>query len=79
MNANEDKRSVYIVEGTKIHIEVTGIPANHKLYPWILQGTPPANFNIAEWNSSTNEGKIDFDYICNYDGKAYVVAKIGEK
>lgn len=78
-NANEDKRSVYIVEGTKIHIEVTRIPANHKLYPWILQGTPPANFNIAEWNSSTNEGKIDFDYICNYDGKAYVVAKIGEK
>ena len=63
------------MKGTKIHINVK--ISTHKLYEWILQNLPPSSFNIAGWSSSANEGKTDFDYVCNYDEKAFIVAKIG--
>lgn len=74
---NEDKRAVYMTKGTKIHISINGFPNNYKLSKWELEDNSLLNFNISEWNINANEGKTDFDYTCNHDDTANVVAKFG--
>lgn len=76
---NEDQRAVYMTKGTKIHISINGFPNTYKLSKWELENNSLLNFNISEWNINANEGKTDFDYICDHDGKALIVAKFEKK
>ena len=76
---NEDKRAVYMTKGTKINIKVNEFSNTYKLSKWELENNPLLNFNISEWNINSNEGKTNFDYTCNHDGKALIVAKFEKK